>query len=123
MTLGIEEIARAISGHRFREATPYLTDDITWTVVGAETLIGKDAVVDACEASAAYLADVATKFRLFRVVVGIQSDDGIDTVVVDTLADYTDAAAEKTTVRSVDLYDFDEGMLTAIVSYNVELAG
>ena len=117
MPLTIEEIALAISGHRFAEAYPYLADDIAWTIVGSDAYAGRQAVIAACDQSAAYLAGVASDIVRSRTVVGD------DAVVVDTLTRYVDPDGGVSTVASCDIYDFADGLLTAIVSYNIELPG
>ena len=38
--LTTEKIARAFSSHRFELALPHLADDVVWTLVGADPLIG-----------------------------------------------------------------------------------
>ena len=112
-----EKIARAFSSHRFDEALPHLADDIIWTLVGAEPVIGRKAVKKACKHTGAYLADVTTEFQRFRTVVGDES------VVVDSLARYTEAGGDVSVVASCDIYDFVDGRVTEIVSYTVELPG
>lgn len=114
--LTTEKIARAFSSHRFELALPHLADDIIWTVVGADPLIGRKAVKKAIERTAADLATVTTEFQRFRTVVGEES------VVVDSLARYADAGGDVSIVASCDIYDFaDDGRITEIVSYTVEL--
>ena len=115
MDLTTEEIARAFSSHRFEAALPRLADDIVWTLVGGEPVIGPEAVREACKRSADYLADVTTEFQRFRTVVGD------DSVVVDSLARYTEAGGDVSVVASCDIYDFIDGRVTEIVSYTVEL--
>lgn len=110
-----EKIARAFSSHRFDEALPHLTDDVVWTLVGSQPVMGRKAVKKACEHTAKELADVTTEFQRFRTVVGDES------VVVDSLARYTDAAGDVSVVASCDIYDFIDGRVTEIVSYTVEL--
>lgn len=112
-----EQIASAISGHHFEEAVDQIASGVIWDTVGEAPLTGRDAVVDACRQLAKSLVDRTTDFRRFRTIVAG------DTVVVDSLADYTDAAGETTTVRSCDIYDFTGDELTAIASYNVEISG
>jgi ketosteroid isomerase-like protein len=112
-----EKIARAFSSHRFKEALPHLADDIIWTLVGSEPVIGRKAVKQACKRTGAYLADVTTEFQRFRTVVGDES------VVVDSLARYTEAGGDVSVVASCDIYDFVDGRVTEIVSYTVELPG
>lgn len=114
--LTTEKIARAFSSHRFEVALPHLADDVIWTLVGGETLIGRKKVKKAIEKTAADLAAVTTEFQRFRTVVGEES------VVVDSLARYTDAGGDVSIVASCDVYDFDgDGRITEIVSYTVEL--
>jgi ketosteroid isomerase-like protein len=111
-----EEIARAISGHQFDAAYPYLEDDVTWTLVGQGRLDGKEAFIAACETTVAELNGVSTEFRQFRVLVGD------DWVVIDSLAAYTAAKEPTANVASCDIYRFTDGMLTELTSYNIELA-
>ena len=114
--LTTEKIARAFSSHRFELALPHLADDIIWTLVGGETLIGRKKVKKAIEKTAADLSAVTTEFQRFRTVVGEES------VVVDSLARYTEAGGDVSIVASCDVYDFDgDGRITEIVSYTVEL--
>ena len=110
-----EKIARAFSSHRFEVALPHLADDVVWTLVGSDPLIGRKAVKKACERTAKDLAGVTTEFQRFRTVVGE------DSVVVDSLARYTEAGGDVSVVASCDIYDFADGRITEIVSYNVEL--
>jgi ketosteroid isomerase-like protein len=111
-----EKIARAFSSHRFDLALPHLADDICWTVVGTAPMIGRKAVKKAIERTAKDLSNVTTEFQRFRSVVGE------DSVVVDSLARYTDGGGDVSIVASCDIYDFaDDGRITEIVSYTVEL--
>jgi ketosteroid isomerase-like protein len=110
-----ERIARAFSSHRFEDALSHLTDDIVWTLVGSEPVIGRKAVKEACDRTAKELADVTTEFQRFRTVVGD------DSVVVDSLARYTEAGGDVSIVAACDIYDFVDGRVTEIVSYTVEL--
>ena len=117
MDLTPEKIARAFSSHRFDVALPHLADDVVWTLVGGETVMGRKSVKKACERTAKYLADVTTEFQRFRTVVGDES------VVVDSLARYTEDGGDVSVVASCDVYDFADGRITEIVSYTVELPG
>lgn len=110
-----EEIARSFSTHQFGATYPYLADGIVWNNIGGQQLTGKAAVIEACDQSARYLANVTTRFARFRVVVGET------TVVVDSLADYIDDQQERTTVASCDLYDFADGLLIGVTSYTMEV--
>ena len=107
--------AEAFSGHRFAEAYPALADDVRWEIVGGETLVGRQAVIDACEGTLTALGEGSTEFLRFVVVA-----DG-DRVAVDTIARYTGADGTAGTVSSCDVYEFADDRLTAIRSYGVEL--
>ena len=110
-----EEVARAISGHRFDVAYPYLDDDVSWTLVGHRRLEGREAFIGACETTLGELNGVSTEFRQFHVLVGD------DWVVIDSRAAYAAAGAPTTTVASCDIYRFRDGMVTELTSYNIEL--
>lgn len=117
MTVTQREIAEAFSGHRFDLAFPHLADDIRWNLVGAPPMLGRAAVIAACEQSAAELADVTTTFDRFKVV----ADD--DTVVVDSIGRYVEPAGGEAVVSSCDIYEFAGHALVAITTYAVELDG
>ncbi|WP_130178478.1 nuclear transport factor 2 family protein [Cryobacterium sp. SO1] len=112
-----EEVAQAFSSHRFEVALPHLADDIVWSVVGDEPVLGRDAVEKLCRRSAEDLVEVTTEFQRFRTVVGG------DSVVVDSLARYTEAGGDVSVVASCDIYDFVDGRVTEIVSYTIEIDG
>ena len=115
MNLTIEDVARAFSGHDFEAAYPYLADRVVWTIVGEERLEGKAEVIAACERTAAYLAQANTEFQRLRALVGD------DRVVIDSLAEYTDSDGSVSAVDSCDLYDFEDGKLIAIATYNISV--
>lgn len=116
MELTPRQIAEAFSGHRFDRTFPYLADDVRWSLVGAEPLDGRAAVIAACEQSAAELSGVTTTFEPFKVVVGEGS------VVVESVGRYVDDEGAESVVASCDVYDFAGDRLTAVTSYTVELS-
>lgn len=108
-------MAEAFASHRFAEATGALADDAVWVQHGGETLEGRAAIVAACEATTAGLADVATRFRTFRSI------DGGASVVVDAVGEYTEPDGSVSAVASCDLFDFAGDALVRITSYTVEV--
>ena len=110
------EIAEAFSRHRFNETFAHMLDDIEWTLVGGDTVSGRAKVMEVCEASATELTSVRAAFERFRV---LPTADG---VVIDSQARYTDAEDAVSMVRSCDIYDFIDGKLAAITSFNIELS-
>jgi hypothetical protein len=115
VSMTIEEIATAFSGHEFAAAYPYLLDNIQWTVVGGKPLNGKGKVIATCAGMAKELSQVTTAFIKWKVVVANSC------VVIDSKAEYTDQANGKSIVASCDIYDFVDGMVSEITSYNVEV--
>lgn len=111
----ITDIAEAFSAHRFTDAVPHLAADARWVLVGQSTLEGCDAIVAACENTAAELAGTTTTFTRFLTVAGA------DAVVVDAVARYVDASGQAAVVSSCDIYEFAGEALTTITSYAVEL--
>jgi ketosteroid isomerase-like protein len=109
------ETAEAFSGHRFRDAYAALSPDIRWTQVGQRVVTGRQTVVDACEATLAELATTTIEFSRFVVV----ADD--NAAAVDVVGQYVDADGTTSVVSSCDVYEFRNGMVTAITSYAVEL--
>jgi ketosteroid isomerase-like protein len=116
MQVAMEAVARAFSSHRFEDAVPQLDNDIIWELVGGEALTGKPAVMDVCTSLARDLRGVQTTFDTFRVIVASSS------VVVDSVASYVSGDGSVSRVASCDIYDFVDGRVVRIRSYNVELA-
>ena len=109
------QVAEAFSGHRFADAYPALADDVRWVPVGEEAIVGRQAVIDACEATLAELSTATTEFLRFEVIA-----DG-DAIAVDAVGRYVDAGGDASVVSSCDVYEFTGGLLTTITSYAVEL--
>ena len=116
MQMTREAVARAFSSHRFEDALPQLHEDIAWELVGGEVLTGKLAVVDVCTSLARDLKSVQTTFDRLRVIAATSS------VVVDSVASYAASDGSISRVASCDIYDFEDGQVVRIRSYNVELA-
>jgi limonene-1,2-epoxide hydrolase len=114
-TTTIQQIAEAFSSHRFTETFAHLAPDIRWVLVGESTVDGRDAVIQACESTAAELASTSTEFTRFVTVVGA------DAVAVDTVGRYTDSDGHTSVVASCDIYQFDHAAISTITSYAVEL--
>jgi len=111
----LRETAEAFSGHRFRDVYDALAPDVRWIPVGADVLVGRQAVVDACEATLAALATVTTEFSRFVVIADAE------VAAVDVIGRYVDADGSTSTVSSCDVYEFRDGMIATITSYTVEL--
>ncbi|SNS83174.1 Limonene-1,2-epoxide hydrolase [Geodermatophilus saharensis] len=108
------EVAEAFSRHRFRDVYPVLAPDVVWTAVGSRRTVGRDAVVGLCEQTLAALAGTRVEFTRFVLVA-----DG-DAAACDVVARYTDPGGTSV-VASCDVYEFRDGALAVITSYDVEL--
>lgn len=89
--------------------------DIRWNVVGDREMRGKEEVVSTCKETLTDLTNVTTTFTSFRVVPADHC------VVVESRADYTTKGSEPSRIASCDIYDFADGRLAGITSFNVEL--
>jgi hypothetical protein len=116
MSTSAEQIARSFSGHDFEAVYPHLAESVQWDLTGADVIVGRPAVIELCRATTAELTDTTTHFTRFRTVVGEGS------VVVDSVAEFTDSDGDKSVVASCDIFDFEQGLVVRITSYNVDLS-
>jgi hypothetical protein len=115
MSLTIDQIAEAFSSHRFAATYPYLSESIRWNNVGGAEFMGRTLVINQCEESANYLATVSTTFTQFKIT------QAQPCIVVESIAQYKDNEDQLSTVASCDVYQFSDGLLVEITSYNIEL--
>lgn len=115
MSLTLKQIAEAFSRHEFELIYAYLSDSVKWDNVGGEEIHGKVNVIHNCEQSSKYLTTVTTTFSKFKIIVAENC------VVIDSIADYTDAESNVSTIASCDIYQFAEGKVSEITSYTVEI--
>lgn len=113
----IAALATAFSTHDFATTLPHLHDDIVWDMVGNQTVTGRGIVERLCEVTADALKDTTVTVREVRTIAGT----GI--VVVDSVTHYDDPSDGVSIVASCDLYDHEDGVITRIRSYTVELDG
>jgi len=115
MSLGIHQIAEAFCSHRFGVTYPYMADEIKWNIVGGEELVGREAVIDRCDQSAKFLETVSTtitKLKIYRTET---------CVIVEGAAQFQDQEHQTSSVASCDVFQFLDGRLVEITSYNIEL--
>lgn len=117
MSIDTRAVAEAFSGHRFADAYDHLAPDLEWVLVGASTIRGKDAALEACEETLAALANATTEFTRF---VSVADQDG---AVVDAVGRYLDEDGSTSVVSSCDIYEFAGDLVVRITSYTLELEG
>ena len=117
MSVNTRQISEAFSGHRFPETYDHLAPDVRWVLLDHGAIEGKVAVVEACDSSAAEMGVLAkVEFSRFDSVAGDRL------AVVDTEARYESPDGSASVVSSADVYEFDDdGLVTTITSYAVEL--
>ena len=115
--MNTQQIAEAFSGHRFAETYDHLADSVRWVLPGQALIEGRSAVVEACNSSAAEMAQLAT--AEFGRFVSVASDR---VAAVDAVGRYVSQDGSVSVVSSADIYEFDgDGLVTTITSYAVEL--
>ena len=115
MSLDIYQIAEAFCSYRFIETYPCMADEIKWSIVGKEELVGREAVIDRCDKSAKFLEIVSTtitKLKIYRAET---------CVVVEGAAQFQDQENQTSSVASCDVFQFSDGRLVEITSYVIEL--
>jgi hypothetical protein len=115
MELTIKQIAEAFSNHNFEITFPLLSDNIQWNMVGGELILGKERVIETCKQSSSYLKTVTTNFSKFLVL------DHKDYITIDSVSEYIDQDKNASKIASCDIYKFEQGQLTEITSYCIEL--
>jgi hypothetical protein len=117
MAVNTQQISEAFSGHRFPETYAHLAADVRWVLLDHAAIEGKEAVVAACDSSAAEMAELASvEFSRFDCVAGERL------AVIDSEARYESPDGSVSVVSSADIYEFDgDGLVTSITSYAVEL--
>lgn len=115
MSLNMDQIAEAFCSHRFVETYPYMAEEIKWNIVGGEELVGRDAVIDQCDQSAKFLETVSTTFTKLKIYRAETC------VVVEGAAQYQDQEDQISSVASCDVFQFSNGQIVEITSYNIEL--
>lgn len=110
MSLDIDQIAEAFCNYRFAETYPYLADEIKWNIVGTEELVGREAVIDRCAASAKFLETVSPTITKLKI------NSAETCVVVEGAAQFQDQENQTSSVASCDVFQFSDERLVEITS-------
>jgi hypothetical protein len=106
------DIAEAFSHGDFKSCYPYLSEQITWDVVGDEFLIGKKAVMEQCEGIAEYFKTIHTRFLTDDVIVSENK------VVIRGKGEFLRDGKRLNLILACDVYEFnDQGKVELISSY------
>ncbi len=115
MSLTMDQIAETFCRHNFSEIYPYMTNNIKWNIIGEETLMGREAVINQCEQSAKFLEAATT------TITKLKLNSGKNFVAVEGSAQYRDQDNQVSGVASCDVFQFSDGKLIEISSYNIAL--
>ena len=115
MALTPDQVAQAFCSHRFTETYPYMADEIKWTIVGREALIGREAVIAQCDKSAKFLETVSTSIPKLEI------HHAETLVVVEGAAQFQDQENKISSVASCDIFRFSGERLVEITSYVIDL--
>jgi glutathione peroxidase-family protein len=110
-----KQIAEAFSKHDFETTYPFINENIQWSMVGGENIIGKENVLKTCNESSNYLNTVKTNFIKFLI---LESENHI---IIDSISEYIDQDNNVSKVASCDIYKFKKERLIGITSYCIEL--
>ena len=106
------EIAEAFSNGNFELTFPYLSESITWNIVGENLFTGKNEVMNNCKRTLEYFKSVETNF---------QTEDTITTdnkVVVRGTGEFIRDGKRVNLIPACDVYEFNSnGKLEKISSY------
>ena len=105
MSLDMDQIAEAFCSHKFTMTYPYMADEIKWSIVGRDELIGREAVIDQCNKSAKFLETVSS------TVTKLNSIRAETFVVVEGAAQFQDQENQTSSVASCDVYQFSDERL------------
>jgi hypothetical protein len=92
-----------------------MADDIKWTIVGREALIGPEAVIDRCDKSAKFLEAVSA------TITKLDIHHAETFVVVEGAAQFQDQENKISSVASCDIFQFSGERLVEITSYVIDL--
>lgn len=107
-----KEIAEAFSTGNFELAFPYLSEKISWNVIGENVFQGKSPVIDNCEKTAEYFKSVQTDFKTEDIIV---SDNK---VVIRGTGEFFKDGKRVNIIIACDVYEFDDNHeLETIYSY------
>lgn len=97
----IKEIAVSFSNGNFELAFPYLSENITWNIIGENVLTGKTDVIANCQQTAAYFKSVQTNFITDHIIVADNK------VVVSGTAEFIKDGRRVNFFSACDVYEFN----------------
>jgi hypothetical protein len=110
--LSQEKIAQLLSMGNFEPTFPYLSEQITWDVVGKNLFQGKPEVINNCMRTAEYFNSVQTNFVTDDIIV---TDNK---VVIKGTGEFLREGKRVNLITACDVYEFNrKNELKKITSY------
>ncbi|MEO9532013.1 MAG: hypothetical protein ABJG68_07195 [Crocinitomicaceae bacterium] len=107
-----KEIAESFSRGNFDITFPYLSEGVTWRIVGDKKLVGKSEVVSNCKISAANLDLSQTIFTTEQLIKDHNK------VVIKGSGEFIRHGERVDLIAACDIYEFnDDHQITSISSY------
>lgn len=107
-----KEIAESFSNGNFELTYQYLSQKITWNIIGEDVFQGKSGVVENCERTAEYLKSIQTDFRTEDIIA---TDNK---VVIRGTGEFIRDGKRVNLITACDVYEFnDDNELETISSY------
>lgn len=114
----ILEIAKAFSIGQFEQAFSFLAKDVCRKVLGAgaNTFVGRDAVVEQCKQTMQYFESVNTDFKILKAF------ESSHQAVIEGSAKFSRDGVVLAELQACDVYKFDASdNLNSIISYCIQL--
>jgi len=115
MSLTLQQIAESFSGGQFDKVYENMSESIIWNVIGENSFVGKEAVIDNCQQVASYFNAVTTIFKTGNII----ADN--NRVAIDGTAEFVREGKRVSYVWACDVYEFnDRKELEKITSYCIQ---
>jgi hypothetical protein len=109
-------IGQAFSLGKFKEALPYVSSTVVWSIVGDSLIEGKEQVEAYCEQVGNYFASVETNFKVLDII------ESLKRIVITGSAVFMRDGAAINNVQSCDVYEFNASdEIQRITSYCIQL--
>ncbi|MBK8503170.1 MAG: nuclear transport factor 2 family protein [Saprospiraceae bacterium] len=104
------EIAESFSNGNFELTFPYLSEKVTWNIVGENLFLGKSDVMTNCRQTAEYFNSVQTDFKTEDIIVTDKK------VVVRGTGEFLRNGVRVNFITACDVYEFNENNELELIS-------
>jgi limonene-1,2-epoxide hydrolase len=112
METSTKEISQQFSSGNFPFCYAYFSDDITWTIVGNNAVIGKKQVISFCNKM---MEEMASSTLNNTNIIAAENN-----IAIEGYCNYTDADNKACKVTYCDVYKFLNDKIISITSYCID---